>query len=81
MDNDPTHFSQWEFAFTSPANLRKLADLFGLAYFDDNEQIIHSVNIILVGPDGTISQYWGQNATAAQLEAALRDSVGTTGPK
>jgi protein SCO1/2 len=75
MDNDPTHFSQWEFAFTSPANLRKFADLFGLEYLDDNGQIIHSVSVILVGPDGTISQYWGQNATTAQLEAALRESV------
>jgi len=80
LDNDPTHFSQWEFAFTSPSNLRNLADSFGLEYFEDNEQIVHSINIVLVAPEGTVSQYWGQNATAAQLEAALRESVMTSQP-
>jgi protein SCO1/2 len=75
LDNDPSGFSHWDFAFTSPDDLRKLADAFGLQYFEENAQIVHSMNILLIAPEGTVAAYWGQDATTAQLETALREQV------
>lgn len=76
LDNDPEGFSHWDFALTAPANLHEIADAFGLQYFENNDQIVHSINIVLIAPGGTIADFWGQDATTAQLEAALRETAG-----
>ena len=36
-----------------PADLQKLASAFGLQYYEQNNQISHSMSTILLAPDGT----------------------------
>jgi len=84
LNNDPSGFSHWDFASTTPGDLRKLADAFGLEYFEEDNQIAHTMNIALIAPDGTVARYWANEWTAAELEAALRQEaakVGTAGRK
>jgi len=75
LDNDPAGFSHWEFAFTDPGNLRRLADAFGLEYFDEGDSISHTMVIVLIAPDGTIARYWGTRWTTQELEDALRQQA------
>ena len=77
LDDDPSGFGYWDFAFTTPADLRKLADAFGLMYIEQDNQIAHSMNIVLIAPDGTVAKYWSQDWTTAELEDALRRQAGT----
>jgi protein SCO1/2 len=72
LDNNPAGFSHWDFASTNPGDLRKIADAFGLAYFEEDNQISHTMVVALIAPDGTIAKYWGTQWTADELEAALR---------
>lgn len=75
LDNNAAGFSQWQFATTDPADLRKLADAFGLEYFEDESQIAHTMVIVLIAPDGKIAKYWGTEWTAQELEDALRQQA------
>ncbi len=77
LDNDPSGFGYWDFTFTTPTDLRKLADAFGLIYIEQDNQISHSMNIVLIAPDGTVAKYWSQDWTTSELEDALRRQAGT----
>lgn len=72
LDNDPTGFSHWDFASTNAGDLRKIADAFGLEYFEEDNQIAHSMVIVLISPEGTVAKYWSTEWTTAELEDALR---------
>jgi len=72
LDNDPAGFSHWDFASTNPGDLRKIADAFGLEYFEEDNQISHSMVIVLISPEGTVAKYWSTEWTTAELEDALR---------
>lgn len=80
LDNDSAGFSHWDFASTNPGDLRKIADAFGLEYFEEDNQISHSMVIVLISPEGTVAKYWSTEWTTAQLEDALRQQAksGTT---
>jgi len=80
LDNDPSGFSHWEFASASPGDLRKLADAFGLVYFEQDNQISHSLDIVLISPKGTIVKYWSNDWTAGELENALRQQAAQSTP-
>jgi protein SCO1/2 len=80
LDNDPTGFSHWEFASASPGDLRKLADAFGLVYFEADNQISHTMDIVLITPQGTIAKYWSNNWATAELESALRKQAAQSTP-
>jgi len=77
LDNDPGGFSHWDFASTNPGNLRKIADTFGLEYFEEDNQISHSMVIVLISPQGTVAKYWATEWTTAELEDALRQQAKT----
>jgi protein SCO1/2 len=77
LDDDPAGFGYWDFAFTTPVDLRKLADAFGLMYFEQDNQISHTMNIVLIAPDGAVAKYWSQEWTTSELEDALRRQAGT----
>jgi protein SCO1/2 len=77
LDDNPAGFAHWDFAFTTPGDLRKLADAFGLMYFEEDNQISHTMNIVLVAPDGTVSKYWSQEWTTSELEDAFRQQART----
>jgi protein SCO1/2 len=72
LDNDPAGFSHWDFASTNAGDLRKIADAFGLEYFEEDNQIAHSMVIVLMSPEGTVAKYWSTEWTTVELEDALR---------
>lgn len=72
LDNHPEGFAHWDFASTNPLDMRKIADAFGLEYFEEDNQISHSMDIVLIAPDGSVAKYWSSVWTAAELEEALR---------
>ena len=55
--------------------MEKLAATFGLSYLEEDNQITHSMSIVLIGPDGTVSKYWTNEWTASELEDALRQAA------
>src|SRR3984957_9397904 len=61
MDRDPKGFEHWDFVSTTPADLLKLTGSFGLAYSEENSQINHSLNTILLAADGTVADMWPGN--------------------
>jgi len=79
LDNDASGFAQWDFASAAPGDLRKLANAFGLIYFEQDNQISHSMDIVLISPEGKIAKYWATDWTTAELEDALR-SEATSAP-
>jgi len=72
LNDDASGFSHWDFATASPDNLRALANAFGLTYIEEDNQISHTMNIVLIAPDGTVSKYWSGDWTTSELEDALR---------
>jgi protein SCO1 len=58
LDDNAAAFSHWEFADTTPADLKKLAEAFGLEYSDEDNQITHSMRTTLIGPDSKVAQAW-----------------------
>ena len=72
LDNDPAGFSHWDFASSNSGDLRKIADAFGLEYFEEDNQISHSMVIVLISPEGTVAKYWSTEWTTVELEGALR---------
>jgi protein SCO1 len=75
LSDDPSGFSHWDFASTTPGDLRRLAEAFGLEYFEEDNQITHTMDIVLINPDGTIAKYWATEWTAFELENALRQAA------
>jgi len=72
LDNDPAGFSHWDFASAKEGDLRKIADAFGLEYFEEDNQIAHSMVIVLMSTEGTVAKYWSTEWTTVELEDALR---------
>jgi len=71
-DVDPK-FEHWRFVSGTPAETRKAADFFGLAYVPENGQIVHSLRTVLVASDGKIAaQYPGNDWTLGEVEAELK---------
>ena len=75
LDGDAAGFAHWDFASTSPADLRLLANAFGLEYIEEDNQISHTMNLVLIAPDGTVAKSWSSDWTAAELEQALREQA------
>jgi protein SCO1 len=61
LQNDPSGFVLWDFVRTTPGELKTLVSSFGLSYSEENDQISHSMNTILLAPDGTIANMWPGN--------------------
>ena len=78
LDNHAEGFAHWDFASADPADMRKIADTFGLEYFEEDNQISHSMDIVLLTLDGTVAKYWSTEWTAAELEAALRQQANSS---
>ena len=46
------------FPSAPPSDLRKLANAFGLIYLEQGNQISHSMDMVLISPQGKIVKYW-----------------------
>jgi hypothetical protein len=44
-------------------------------YFEADNQISHSMDIVLISPEGTIAKYWSNDWTTAELENVLRQQA------
>lgn len=75
LKGDQNGFSHWDFASTNPADLRRLADAFGLEYEEKDAQITHTMIIVLIGPDGTVRKYWSTDWTWTDLMDSMRDAI------
>ena len=72
LDGDESGFSHWDFASTNPTDLRRLAQAFGLEYEEDDNQISHTMNIVMIAPDGTVAKSWSADWTTAELLGDLQ---------
>lgn len=74
--DDASGFQHWDFATTSPEDLRKLAGAFGLEYFQQNNQIAHSMSTVLIAPDGTVAKSWpGNDWKISDVVAAMHQAA------
>jgi protein SCO1 len=77
MGGDPARFAHWEFAVSSPDDLKQLASAFDLVYYQQDNQIVHSMDTILLAPNGTVAQTWTDNDwTTADMLSAVEQTAG-----
>ena len=70
-------FQHWQFASGSPEEVRKAADFFGLSYNQKEGQIVHTLQTVLVGPDGKIARlYDGNQWKPAEVAADYAAAAG-----
>lgn len=66
-------FNEWEFATGSPEEIKEITSYFGLSYWKESDQIIHSLVTALIGPDGKLVRlYLGNEWTASQILKEFR---------
>ena len=80
MGND-THykFDTWQLAVGKDADVRKIADFFGMEYHtdeNDRAKINHTLVTAVIGPDGTVTKiFTGNSWTTAQLLTELKSAA------
>jgi protein SCO1/2 len=57
----PDAFKQWEFAAGSPDQVKQVAQFFGLNYWLQENQIIHSLRTAIISPDGKVFKVYRGN--------------------
>jgi len=80
LGNDPkAKFDVWQLAVGKDAEVRKIADFFGLRYEvdqTDKAQINHNLRTVVVGPDGKVTKMlpgneWTPRQLLMELEASM----------
>ncbi|MGA9496518.1 MAG: SCO family protein [Terriglobales bacterium] len=79
LDGDESGFSHWDFASPNAADLRRVAQPFGLDYQEEDNQITHNMSIVLIAPDGRVANFWGTDWTWTELLDSLRHAAHATG--
>jgi protein SCO1/2 len=54
-------FAHWQFASGTAEQVRAAADFFGLAYNQKDGQIVHGLQTVLIGKDGTVLKVYSGN--------------------
>lgn len=80
MGKGATNLGVWQLAVGKDAEVRKIADFFGLRYevdSNDKTQINHSLRTAVIGPDGKVTKIfagndWTPAALKAEMDTALR---------
>ena len=54
-------FDHWDFATGDPAEVRRLAEFFGLVYKAEGDQVIHSLRTAVVTPEGKLLKVYRGN--------------------
>lgn len=60
-DGGTEDFSHWEMATGSADEVKKVAEFFGLRYWQESGQIVHSLRTALIGPDGRVLKVYRGN--------------------
>jgi len=76
-------FDRWQFAVPSQADLKKIADYFGLFFTSNGGQIVHSLSTTVISPEGTVYKWyednqWTPSDLVADASAALQQDSGST---
>jgi protein SCO1/2 len=69
-------FAHWEFAGGTKDQVKEIAQFFGLTYFPKEDQIIHALRTVVIGPDGKIAKIysgneWKPDEVVAELKKAI----------
>lgn len=54
-------FAHWEFATGNSEEIKKLAKYFGFTIIPEKDQIVHSLQTALIGPDGKLAKLYAGN--------------------
>jgi protein SCO1 len=54
-------FAHWEFATGSNDEIKKIASFFGLNYYQEADQIVHSLRTAVIAPDGKVVKVYRGN--------------------
>jgi len=69
-------FAHWEFAGGTTEQVKDVAQFFGLTYFPENDQIIHSLRTAIINPDGKVRQvYSGNDWKPEEIVEELRKTL------
>jgi protein SCO1/2 len=69
-------FAHWEFAGGTTAQVKDIAQYFGLTYFPYKDQIIHGLRTVIVKPDGRVGKiYTGNDWKPDEVVEEIRKSA------
>jgi protein SCO1 len=69
-------FAHWEFAAGTEEQVKDIAQYFGLRYFPENDQIIHSLRTAIIAPDGKLAKvYTGNQWKPEEVVDELKKTV------
>ena len=69
-------FAHWEFAGGTSAQVKEIAQYFGLTYFPDKDQIIHGLRTVIVTPEGKVAKiYTGNDWKPEEVVEEIRKSA------
>jgi protein SCO1/2 len=60
-DTGRTGFDHWDFATGSKDEIKSIAEYFGLRYWNDGDQIVHSLRTAVISPDGKLVKLYRGN--------------------
>jgi protein SCO1 len=73
LKNDSAGFAHWDFASTTPGDLKTISGAFGLTYSKQDNLITHTMRTVLVARDGTVVKIWdGSEWRQSELIDAVR---------
>ena len=68
-------FEHWDFATGTKDQIKGVAQFFGLRYFQENDQIVHGLRTVIIGPDGKVVKVYRDNQWKPDEVAALMRSI------
>jgi protein SCO1 len=69
-------FAHWEFAGGTSEQVKQIAQYFGLTYFPEKDQIIHSLRTVIVSPEGKVAKiYSGNDWKPEEVVEEMRKSL------
>ena len=78
LHGDASGFDHWEFVTLTPANLNRLATSFGVLYQASKDgDIVHTMDVSLIGPNNTLIQSWDGDDWHPAVIAKAVDAVVT----
>ena len=75
-------FKHWEFATGTKDKIKAVAQFFGLTYYTEADQIVHSLRTAIITPDGLVYKvYTGNEWKPEDVAADLRQAAANAGGK
>ena len=70
-------FEHWDFATGSEDQIKGVAQFFGLRYFQSNNQIVHALRTVVIGPDGKVVKVYRDNQWKPEdVVAVMKQAAG-----